>query len=398
MSGILSGLRVVEISAFVAVPLAGLVLAQMGADVVRVDPLGGGLDSRRWPVTAEGVSLYWAGLNKGKRSVAVDIRSETGRDLVRRLVTAPGDDAGILITNVTPRWLDYQELSRERRDLIMVVLGGSPDGSVAVDYTVNAALGFPLITGDGSSPVNHVLPAWDVVAGNAVATAVLAAERHRSRTGEGQLVEMTLFDIALATIGHLGYLAEVEVNDDDRIADGNHVFGTYGRDFTTADGARVMVVALTSRQWTALTVATDTGTAMADLEARHGWDLQSEGHRYEARREISAVLEPWFAARDAVTVARVLDGARVCWGPYQTVRELLDGDPRGSIENPMLQRIEQPGIGTYLVPASPVSFGAVPGVPSQTAPVLGEDTAAVLADVLAIDDRTVIELRSSGVI
>ena len=92
-NAILSGLRVVEGSAFVAAPLAGMTLAQQGADVIRFDPLGGGLDYTRWPVTDAGASLYWHGLNKGKRSIAVDIRGPRGRELVAGLICAPGDGA-----------------------------------------------------------------------------------------------------------------------------------------------------------------------------------------------------------------------------------------------------------------------------------------------------------------
>ena len=100
MNGILKGLRVVEGSAFVAAPLGGMTLAQMGADVIRFDPLAGGLDYRRWPVTPENESIYWAGMNKGKRSFAVNLREAEGRELVAALITAPGPEAGIFLTNL----------------------------------------------------------------------------------------------------------------------------------------------------------------------------------------------------------------------------------------------------------------------------------------------------------
>ena len=90
MNGILEGMRVVEGSAYVAAPLGGMTLAQMGADVIRFDPIGGGLDRTRWPVNDEGTSLFWAGLNKGKRSIQVDLRSERGREVLTDLITAPG--------------------------------------------------------------------------------------------------------------------------------------------------------------------------------------------------------------------------------------------------------------------------------------------------------------------
>ena len=101
MSTILHGMRVVEGSAFVAVPLAGMTLAQMGADVIRFDRIEGGLDAGRLPLGPSGQSLFWAGLNKGKRSVAVDMKSEEGRELVTRIVTAPGEDAGLFLH----RWI-----------------------------------------------------------------------------------------------------------------------------------------------------------------------------------------------------------------------------------------------------------------------------------------------------
>ena len=99
MNGILKGLRVIEGSAFIAAPSAGLTMAQMGAEVIRFDPIGGGLDYRRWPVTANGESIYWAGLNKGKKSIAVDIRNPRGRDLLTNLICQPGNNNGISCGN-----------------------------------------------------------------------------------------------------------------------------------------------------------------------------------------------------------------------------------------------------------------------------------------------------------
>ena len=106
MTGILAGLRIVEGSAFIAAPLGGMTLAQLGADVIRFDDIHGGLDSDRWPVTKDGASIYWAGLNKGKRSIAVDLRHPKGRELLTALIGAPGEGAGIFTTNMPARgWL-----------------------------------------------------------------------------------------------------------------------------------------------------------------------------------------------------------------------------------------------------------------------------------------------------
>ncbi|HYW30862.1 MAG TPA: CoA transferase, partial [Gemmatimonas sp.] len=361
MTGILAGMRIIEGSAFVAAPLGGMTLAQLGADVIRFDPIGGGLDYRRWPVTRDGTSLFWAGLNKGKRSIAVDIKSPRGQELLTALIALPGRDAGMFSTNFPARgWLSYESLRAEREDLIMAHLVGRRDGGSEVDYTVNPALGFPVLTGRPAddSPVNHVLPAWDAIAGNMLAVALLAAERHRSRNGSGQLVTLALKDVGLAMLGHLGMIAEVAVNDVDRARYGNDLYGAFGRDFATGDGRRVMVVGLTDMQWRTLCATTGISGDVAALERTLGLDLAQEGNRFVARDAIAGLLAPWFAARPYADVSAALDAGRVTWGPYRTVREAMALDPDLSPANPMFSTIEHPGIGRYLAPGSPLAFGA----------------------------------------
>ena len=144
----LAGLRIIEVSSFVAAPLGGMTLAQLGAEVIRIDPLGGAPDTTRWPLSPGGKSLYWAGLNKGKRSVTLDLRSAEGQRTVADLVARSGPDGGILLTNAGYPWLSYDALRDARPDLIHLRITGGHDGTPAVDYTVNAGIGFPLATGD----------------------------------------------------------------------------------------------------------------------------------------------------------------------------------------------------------------------------------------------------------
>lgn len=392
-------MRVVEASAFVAGPLGGMTLAQLGADVIRVDPIGGGLDYGRWPVTAAGDSLYWAGLNKGKRSITLDLGSEEGRELATRLITEAGADAGILLTNYpTGRWVDYEVLRKRRSDLIMCHIVGNADGSNAVDYTVNAAVGYPLITGpvDHEGVVNSVLPAWDLITGITAATGILAAERHRLRTGEGRLLRLALSDVALAVLGHLGQIAEVQVNDEDRPRHGNDLYGAFGRDFTTADGRRVMVVAITPRQFRGIVEATGLEVEVAELEQRIGYELSGDGDLFAAREEIATLLAGWFQSTPFSEAAALFDRHRVLWGPYQSVRRLLETDPRASPANPMFSEVEQPGIGTYLAPASPLHGAGNP--PARPAPRLGQHTDEILTEILGLSDAEVGRLHASRVV
>jgi 2-methylfumaryl-CoA isomerase len=401
MNRLLADLRIVEFSAFVAAPLGGMTMAQLGAEVIRIDPIGGAIDHNRWPVTESGASLYWAGLNKAKRSVALALDKPEGRELARAIATAPGTGGGIVLTNLPPLpGLDYAGLREKRDDIILLRLVGNRDGSAAVDYTVNAASGFPLVTGNsgsGGNPVNHVLPAWDIAAGLYLATALLAAERHRGRTGEGQEVVAALSDVMLAAVGHLGYVGDVHVNGRARPAIGNDLYGSFGRDFATADGKRVIIIALTPRQWRGLGRATGLADKLARVGEIMDVDLDTEAGRYEARDAIAALLARWCAGRTLAEIGAAFGGSGVLWGPFQDFVELVRDDPRCSPANPLFAEVEQPGIGRYPMPGLPLDFGAAPRRPTLPAPRLGEHTDQVLAQLLGLPDAEIARLHDAGI-
>lgn len=404
MNGILSGLRVIEGSAFIAAPSAGMTLAQLGAEVIRFDPLGGGLDYRRWPVTEQGDSLYWAGLNKGKKSFAVDIRNPRGRELLSQLICAPGENPennGIFLTNFpTSGWMSYETLKAQRGDLIMVNIKGNRDGTSEVDYTVNPATGFPNLTGPvgEGAPVNHVLPAWDIATGLAAVNGILAADRHRRLTGEGQIISLALTDMAFATLGNLGFIGEAQINGAHRTATGNNLYGAFGRDFETKDGRRVMIVAITGRQWPALVETAGIASGVAEIEARRGLDMKRQGDRYLATDDIAALLAPWCAEQDFAQLSATLTAGGVSWGPYQSVQQAVADDWRCSTDNPMFQEVEQPGIGTYLTPGSPLDFGAAPRETVRPAPALGQHTDQILAEILGLSDGEIAKLHDDNIV
>jgi 2-methylfumaryl-CoA isomerase len=398
MTSPLAGLNVVECASFVAGPTGGMTLAQLGADVVRIDPLGGGADHERWPVAPSGRSYYWASLNKGKRSVAIDMRADQGRELVLALITAPGPDRGVLVDNVVGRrWMSYEALAARRPDLIHLRVQGHADGRPAVDYTVNAEVGLPGITGpeDGAAPVNHVLPAWDLITGLSVSTGVLAALHDRDRTGRGAHIELALADVALAGVANLGWLSEAAARGAERPRHGNHVYGSFGVDFACRDGQRVMVVALTEGQWAALCSVTGTGKVFEALEVALDADLTREADRYRLRETIAAILRPWFMARDYEQVSDELQAARVLWGRYQGMTDVVAAHRGG--DHPVLSDVTLPGGESAITARSPLRWNGAHGEPGD-APVLGRDTAPVLADVLGLSDAEIGRLAASGVI
>jgi 2-methylfumaryl-CoA isomerase len=391
-SGPLDGLTVVEVSSYVAAPLGGLTLAQLGAEVIRVDPIGGAADQGRWPLAPSGTSLFWTGMNKGKRSVTVNFRQPEGRQIVADLVRASGPGGGIVLTNaVGQAWLGYPDLARVRPDLIHLQILGYRDGRAAVDYTVNAETGFPLVTGPETleGPVNHVLPAWDVACGLYAAVGLLAAERRRGQSGAGSQITLALADVAMAVAGNLGFLAEAQLGED-RPRIGNHLFGGMARDFRTADGQRIMLVALTKRHFADLGKVTGLADTFAELERLLGADFGTDGDRYRHREVIASLIEPWIAARPLADIEREFAGTSVLWSRYRKFTEI------DLTQNPLLAQISQPGVGSLLAPASPLNLEGADEV--RPAPALGADTGPVLASMLGLSVADVRALAERGIV
>ena len=401
MQPILTGMRIIEGSAIIAAPMCGMTLAQLGADVIRFDQIGGGIDYRRWPVTDKNNSIYWAEMNKGKRSIAVNIRSDAGRELLADLICAPGDNAGIFSTNLPATgMLAYEELSLRRPDLIQHEIVGNRHGTSALDYTVNAKVGFPFVTGrqDDERPVNHVLPAWDIACAYHAAIDILAADRYRKMHGTGQKITLALADVALASIGHLGLVGEVHINDEERGRWGNHLYGAFGRDFVTSDNERIMLIAASIKQWNGLIQASGLQKEIGELEEHMNLDFSREGERFVAIEELCALFEPWVAKLSLSELSPLLDAHGICLEKYQTIGNLVRNDPDCSPDNPIFETIEQVGIGEYPVPSNAAKFSSVERCAPVRAPEVGEHTDEILSTILNLDSSVIGKLHDQGIV
>ena len=401
MYDLLKGLRVVEGSAFVAAPTCGLYLAQMGAEVIRFDNIGGGPDFRRWPLADNGSSLYWEGLNKGKKSIALDLSSPTGREIAQRLAAAPGEDAGLFVTNFpVDGFLSYDRLKALRDDLICVRVMGWADGSQGMDYTINAALGLPQMTGptDDARPVNHVLAAWDLLTGAYCAFGLVSALLARTRGGGGREIRAPLSDIGAATMANLGFTAETMLSGRQRPRMGNDIFGAFGRDFTTKDGQTLMLLAITPKQWSKALEVLGLAAAVTALEAELGVSFATdEGLRFTHRARLYPLFERAFAQRTAADLAPAFDAGGVTWGAYQPLEAALD-DPRLYKDNPMFEEVRQPSGLSYPAPGAMATIPQDARGAVQPAPRLGQHTDEVLAEVLGLSGREIGRLHDAGVV
>jgi 2-methylfumaryl-CoA isomerase len=388
----LKDLAVVEGVSFVAGPTCGIYLAQMGAEVIRFDQIGGGPDYNRWPLAPGGASFYWESLNKGKKSVALDLGRPEGRELAQRLAAS----TGLFVTNYpVDGFLSYQRLNPLRGDLVAVRIMGWADGKPAVDYTVNAAVGVPLMTGpeDARGPVNHVLAAWDLLTGAYAAFSLVTAERARQQDGLGREVRLPLADVAMASMGHLGFVAEALLGDGDRPRVGNNLYGAFGRDFLTKDGQRVMLIAITPRQWTNLVAALGLTEQVRALEAEIGVDFTAdEGPRFTWRARINPLFEAVFAERTLAELRPVLDAAGATHGAYQPTSAAAR-DPRLA-EN--LFMVDHPSGHRYPTPGAAARAHGEDRPPPAPAPRLGQHTDEVLSERLGLSSAEIGRLHDQG--
>jgi 2-methylfumaryl-CoA isomerase len=320
--------------------------------------------------------------------------------LLTELIGAPGPDNGVFLTNFPAAgWMSYDRLRDRRADLIMLNVLGNHDGSTALDYTVNCAVGYPAVTGpvDSSDPVNHVFPAWDFLCGQQAALGVVAALRHRDRTGAGQLMTLALSDVALWAVSAFGHIAEAQINGSERPRVGNDLYGAFGRDFATRDGRRVIAVAVTLSQWKSLLDATQLGDEVRAVETRRGLDFAIEGDRFLARDELNPLFATWCGTRSLSEIRDAFDARGVCWGPYQSFLQLVSDDPRCSTANPLFSSVEQPGMGTILDAGHQLdpAIGRFAGAP---APALGQHTDEILADILGLSATEIAGLHEDGIV
>ncbi|MHA7820809.1 MAG: CoA transferase [Erythrobacter sp.] len=406
MYKLLTDLSIIEVSSFVASPTAGLYCAQMGAEVIRVDHKAGGLDYDRYMLTKEGRSLSWENLNRAKKSVALDLRSGEGRELCVELAARTGN----CITNLPEKsFLSHDAMKAaqpaEAPDMTSVRIMGWHDGRQAMDFTVNAASGYPLMTGPEdwdmatAPPVNQVLPAWDFITGAYCAFALMAALHHRAATSEGSEVRVPLGDVAIGTVANSGMMAEMLYRGSDRERLGNAIWGAFGRDFRTSDGVRFMVAALTPKQWNGLVAAFGVGLPISQLEAEVGVNFaDGDRPRFEHRHALFDIFQTVASSHGWKALSARMAAEGCTFERYRTAHEAAN-DPVLVAENPLFGPSPANPSG-FDYPATR-SFANLPG--KQTAdpapaPYLGQHSEEVLAERLGLSSGAIGKLVETGTV
>ncbi len=393
MEKILDGIRVLDFGRYIAAPFCCQILADMGAEVIRVERPGGEPDRQRGPFAASGQSLYFATLNRNKQAITLKQNSVRGREVLGELVK----HCDVLVHN-QPRGrlrelgLDYERLSALNPRLVYLAISGFGTtgpyaGDPAFDSIVQALSGAATMTGFGEAPTLSHVPWVDFGTALYGALGVVLALFGRERTGRGREVDLALLNTGLSFVGAYGVFAEAAVNGIVRRAVGNNMIYGVGGLFRCADGA--------------LTVCTFGDALFARLcrvigrpELLEDPALKSDVARYENRTRINEAVQAWLGGRSVAEARQILAEAGVPAGEVASVDRTLK-HPQVAASG-MLKRIVQPGIGEIPVATSALRFdGGTPEI-ERPAPAVGEHNDSVYDRLLG--PGTARRLRDEGVI
>jgi crotonobetainyl-CoA:carnitine CoA-transferase CaiB-like acyl-CoA transferase len=393
----LAGLRVVDLSRIVAGPLATQIFSDYGAEVIKVEHPGGGDDSRHWapPRAADGQASYFFAVNRGKRSITIDLKHPAGRDLVLDLARR-GD---VLIENFTPGTMDrlglsYAAVAAVNPRLVYCSISGfgatGPYRDRAgYDAIMQGFTGLMSITGEADgSPVKVGVALIDVITALYAHGAILAALRHRDRTGQGQHLELSLMECGIAALinAATAYLVGGEVQG--RWGSAHPSLVPY-QAFRARDGY-LMVGAGNERLWQAFCAV----LGMPELARDPRYDDNAK--RVACRDELVRLIEDRLQARDRDHWVQVFAAAGLPAGPINDIGQVFE-DPQVR-HRAMAVEVEHPTAGRVRLPGVPVKFGLTPAAVQGPPPRLGEHSEAVLREVLGLDGAAIAALRAAGVL
>jgi len=404
--GLMSGIKVVEVASWTYVPVAGAVLAEWGADVIKIehpetgDPQRGLAASGLVPIGPGGVAHMMELSNRGKRSVGVDLATEEGRDLLLKLAAT----ADVFLTNFRPQArrklrIDVADVRAVNPDIIYVRGSGQGQRGPEAErggYDASTFWGRGGVADilsdpdDGSYPVGQPGPAFgDVIAGLTIAGGISAALFHRQRTGEPVVVDNSLLATAMWATGASSLAAGLfginRLPRGDRTKSPNPIVGTY----RTSDGRFLSLVMLESdRYWG------DLLTLMGHPELAKDFRFVDAAARVQNSVACVGILDELFAQRTFAEWKDILIQAKGVWAPVQSPAELLE-DPQ-ALANGYIREVEAASGMVFRMVPSPLQFDETP--PDLTrAPHHGEHTDEVLGE-LGLDMDSIMELKIKGVV
>ena len=395
-AGALDGLRVLDLTRILAGPLCTLMLGDMGADVIKVEPPGGGDDTRSWgPPFVEGEAAYFLGLNRNKRSLTLNLACKPGQEILAALLRK----SDVLVENFkvgtlekwgfSSAWLEANAPQVIRCSITGYGANGPKGGLPGYDFILQAELGLMSITGpqDGP-PTKHGVALVDVCTGMLASNAILGALAARSRTGRGQQLELSLYETSLFMLANVAanYLAAGK--DGGRFGNGHPSIVPY----TTYPAADGMLAVAVGNDAQFARFAQAIGHAEWGTDARFARNKDRVAHRELLDRLIADALRTDAAG---AWIGK-LKAAGVPCGRINSVRQAFD-DPQTAARR-MVETVEHPALGALKLIGTPFKFNGTPTSVRRAPPTLGQHTDEILHGELGMDNARIAELRREKVI
>ena len=391
----LLGIRVLDMSRVLAGPFTGMLLADMGADVIKLEIPGRGDDSRQFPPFIGEESMYYVNLNRGKKSITVNLKTDEGKNIFKELVK----QSDVLLENFRPGTMDklglgYEELKKINPQLVYAAISGfgqyGPYSSRPGYDIIGQAMGGLLsITGwPDSPPTRSGTAIGDILSSLFCTVGILGALKVREQTGVGQLVDVSLVDSVFAALENIPQVYYVDGHIPERI--GNRYEFIYPYDtFETSDGWVVIGIANDSL-WNRFLKATK---LRLDADPRY----RTNPLRVENHEPLRAEIEKWTKPQSKDEVVGFLTEAGIPCCPIYDVKEASE-DPHIMGARKMVQDMKQPGVGMVKVQGNPIKMSMTDPQPRGPAPSLGGDTLNVLKELLGLSEERFKQLREEGVV
>ena len=404
--GALSHIRVLDLSRVLAAPWATQVLGDLGAEVIKIEKPGEGDETRHFGPPflknedgTRGDATYFLTANRNKKSVTVDMSKAEGQALIKRLARR----AHVVVENfktgsLAKFGLDYESLKQENPALIYCSLTGfGHDGpykdKAGYDYVIQGMGGLMSVTGQkdgepGAEPMKVGVAVSDLVTGLYTAIAILAAVIHQARTGDGQCIDMALFDCQVAGLANqaTNYLAGGMVPG--RLGNAHPNIVPY-QVFATADGHLILA---TSNDHQFRRFAAVAGIAEIAADPRYAANAERVAHR----QALVDLIKPIFAQRTTAQWISDLEAANVPCGPINRIDEVF-ADPQ-AIARGLTIAMNHAAVGPLNLVTSPLRLSATPPEYRSAPPLLGEHTAEVLSGILGLTVTQIAQLRGAGVV
>jgi crotonobetainyl-CoA:carnitine CoA-transferase CaiB-like acyl-CoA transferase len=390
------GVRILDMSRVLAGPFCGMLLADMGADVIKLEVPGTGDDSREFPPFKDGLSLYYVNLNRGKRSITLNLKTGEGKAVFKELVKR----CDVLIENFRPGTMErlglsYDELKMVNPRLVYAAISGFGQTGPyrdrpGYDIIGQAMGGLLSITGwPDSPPTRSGTAIGDILSSLFCCIGIMAALNVCEHTGEGQMVDVSLVDSVFASLENIPQKYYVEGHIPGRI--GNRYEFIYPYDTFRARDGWVVIGIANDAIWARFLEATELRSLGEDPKYRTN-KLRVENHE-----PLKQALEEWTLSHDKEEIVRLLNDSRVPSCPIYDIKEASE-DPHISGAREMVVEVEQPGLGKVKLQGNPIKMSATKPAPRGPAPELGGDTKEVLRELLGLGPEDYKRLVESGVV